>query len=235
MLRDPVSSSSHFAAALLAIVATMFICRLAWHDRHKRYACLLFGFCSVLLYTASGLYHALRLPAEDLRVFQKLDMSAIFTMIAGSVTPLAVILVRGRLRWLMLIGTWGFAVVGIATLWSFTYPQIDVMVGAYVAMSGAALFGVRHYWRAFGWSGMKWVVASFSVYFCGAVIEFTQWPNLWPKVVGAHELMHFCDIGGTFFYLALLIRYVIHHRHSTDDGPNQPDQQHVGHQDQQAS
>src|SRR5437763_15085817 len=81
-LRDPVSSASHFLMAGLALVAALFLVRLANRDRWQRLCVLVFGLCMVVLYSARGLYHALRLPPDELRLDPRIDMSAISLMTA---------------------------------------------------------------------------------------------------------------------------------------------------------
>ena len=87
LLRDPVSSASHFFTALAGLIITLFLFRLTRGDPAKRFYAMLFGVCAILLYSASGLFHALNLPREELRFFQKLDMSAIYMMIAAARRP----------------------------------------------------------------------------------------------------------------------------------------------------
>src|SRR5690242_2545078 len=122
LLRDPFASASHFLMAGLAVVATLFLVRFAG-DRGRRLSVLVFGLCMIALYAASGLYHALRLPPAELRVFQRIDMSAIFLMIAGTCTPVAGILLRGRFRAVLLAGIWLLAGIGISALWLRPKPD----------------------------------------------------------------------------------------------------------------
>jgi len=154
MLRDPVSSGSHFLAAFLALIASCFLLRLTSRNTQRWICVLIFGSSMTILFTSSGLYHALRLPPEELRVFQLIDMSAIFLMIAAGATPLAAILVRGRLRWALLIGEWTLAFIGIASLWIFPLPDHSILVGCYVGMAWLSCAGFFAYWRATGWRGM---------------------------------------------------------------------------------
>lgn len=209
MLRDPVSSGSHFLAAFLALIASCFLLRLTNRNTLRWVCVLIFGSCMTILFTSSGLYHALRLPPDELKVFQLIDMSAIFLMIAGGATPLAAILVRGRLRWALLIGEWTLAFIGIASLWIFPLPDYAMLVGCYVGMGWLSCAGFFVYWRATGWRGMRWFTASLSTYLMGAAIELANWPVVWTGLIRSHELLHFCDIAGTAFYLVFLVHYIL--------------------------
>jgi hemolysin III len=208
-LRDPVSSGSHFLMAIAAIVVGLFLVRLTRQDASRRFPVVVFVCCSIALYLASGLYHALRLPQEELRFFQLIDMSAIYFMVAGSATPLAMILLRGRARTILLAGEWSAALVGVISLWVLPKPPHFILVGCYLSMAwfGCAFLG--YFWRATGWAGIRWLVTSLVIYVSGAVMDVLNWPVIVPGVLQWHEMLHLCDLVGTIFYVVFLIKYVI--------------------------
>jgi hemolysin III len=208
-LRDPVSSSSHFIAAILALVATLFLYRLTHGDPARRLCVLVFGGSMTLVFAASALYHAVRLPPDELRIFQQLDMSAIYLMIAGSCTPIVVILLTGRFRMWMLAGQWLLAAIGIASLWLLPKPDHAVLVTTYLGMGWLGTLGIWHYWRATGWRGIAWVMTGAAFYTLGAAIELAQWPVVIPGVVQSHELLHFCDIAGSACHLVFISAFVL--------------------------
>jgi hemolysin III len=63
--------------------------------------------------------------------------------------------------------------------------------------------------RVVGLRGMAWGVLGGLLYTAGAVCEATSWPVLLPGVVGAHELLHLFDMGGTFTHVFFVARYVL--------------------------
>lgn len=209
LLRDPVSSASHFLMAIAAIFISLFLMRITRGDVSRRASVLTFAVCFIVLYSASGLYHALRLPPDELLFFQLLDMSAIYLMIAGSVTPVASTLVQGRLRKVLLVGQWGFAAIGILALWMLPKPDHTVLVACYLGMAWFGCAGLAQYWRATGWQGAKWFLSALGIYMTGAAVDLAKWPVIWPGVIQWHEILHFCDIGGTTCYLVFLVKYVI--------------------------
>lgn len=223
LLRDPVSSASHFLMAGLAVAATLLMVRFAGRDRARRRSVLVFGLCMIALYAASGLYHALKLPPDELRVFQRIDMSAIYLMIAGTCTPVAGLLLRGRFRAVLLMGVWLFAGLGITSLWLLPKPDHAVLVGTYLGMGWLGMAGVWHYWRATGWGGLRWLAAGAVFYTGGAVIELANWPVLVPGVVRSHELLHLCDMLATACHIAFVLKYVLPYRHPEVTGDRRQD------------
>jgi hemolysin III len=222
LLRDPVSSLSHFLMAGVAVLMTLFLVRLTTGDRARRLSVLVFGLCMIALYAASGLYHALRVPPEQLRIFQKMDMSAIYLMIAGSCTPIAGVLLEGRFRVFLLTGVWSLAVIGIASLWLLPKPPYAVLVGTYLGMGWLGMAGLGHYRRATGWVGIRWLIGGGVLYTLGAAVELANWPVLVPGVVRSHEILHFCDMAGTACHLVFIVGYVLPYQSPATEDARQP-------------
>src|SRR5437764_6686634 len=105
-LREPVSTWSHCAGLLLALPGTLLLWRRSAGDSTKRLSLLIYGLSLAFCYAASTLYHGVRLPADRVAAFARLDSVGIFTLIAGSYTALAWNLMRGRWRRWTLAGVW---------------------------------------------------------------------------------------------------------------------------------
>src|SRR6266478_9883503 len=120
-LREPVSSLTHLAMAVFAVYVTMLLMRLTAGDARKRQGMAVFGLSMVVLYTASGVYHAIPGNFYDPIVcfFRRVDVSAIFILIAGSFTPIIAVLLTARRRTTMLVLMWILAATGIAVKWAF--------------------------------------------------------------------------------------------------------------------
>jgi hemolysin III len=239
VLRDPVSSASHLLVAAWAAYALLVLLRLAPPDPGRRAAAAVFGASMVLLYLASGVFHAVPFtraghPAE-FRFFQALDRSAIFLLIAGTNTPVIVALLAGRWRRWCLRGIWGLALAGVGSLWVLPQAPYSVTVGLYLAMGWVGGLPVAHYYRAVGWRGMNWVLAGGLLYTAGAACDLLRWPVVseWPVRVGPHEVFHLLSAAASVAFFVFVARHVIlsdpppHPRHHDrpDDG-RRPD--HLG-------
>ena len=208
-LRDPVSSGTHLFTCLWAIFVTLMLRRLTVGDRVKRLSVTVFGLSMVLLYFLSGLFHALMLPREQLRIFQKLDQSAIYLLIAGSYTPVMAVLLTGRWRRFLLKGIWLLALIGIACMWLLPKALHSVTVALYLGMGWFGMLGLWQYYKATGWRGMVWAIGGAFFYTLGAVFELLQWPVLWPGVIGGHEMLHISDMVGTYCEVVFVMRFVL--------------------------
>ena len=113
-LREPFSAWSHCAGVVLALPGTLLLWRSSVGDRGKQLSLLVYGLCLAFCYSASTLYHGSRLPTARIAAFARLDGVGIFALIAGTYTPMAWCLMRGRWRRWTLAVVW--TVVATATV-----------------------------------------------------------------------------------------------------------------------
>jgi hemolysin III len=206
---DAVSSASHLVTAAWAAFATLILVRLTRGHGVGRWAIGFYGLSMVLLYTASGLFHGWHYESPDERLlFQKLDKSAVFLLIAGTYVPVVVYLLSRRWRRWTFAALAGMAVFGIGSLWLAPDLPHEELVGVYVLMGLSGLLPIRQYAAVAGWANFKWVVRVVAPYFAGAVVEVAQRPVVLPGWLGPHELMHFATAAGSLAYFAFLVQFL---------------------------
>jgi hemolysin III len=207
---DPLASLSHLFFAAWAVFAGLILVRLTRGQRLvKRWTVGLYAASVVLLYAASGLFHGLRYEsAAEAEVFRRLDLSAIFLLVAGSYLPLFAYLLTGLWRrWLTAVVT-AVALAGVVVVWMLPRPTSVVMVPVYAGLAAVGLVPVRQYVAAAGWRTVRWMFAAAGIYLSGATVELLKWPVLVPGWVGPHEVLHLTDIGGTLTHFGLVVRLV---------------------------
>lgn len=210
-LRDPVSSASHLFTAAWAVFATLVMIRLAAPRPGRVLPVVIYGASMVLLFLASGMFHGLHYHGDEARkrLFQKLDQSAVYLLIAGSYTPVLAILLDGAWRRWSLRMVWGFAIAGVSCLWLLPKVPHAVTVSLYLGVGWAGFAPVVQLYRAVGWRAMNWAWLCAGFYCAGAIFELTNWPVIVPGVIQAHEVLHFCDTGGALALFVFVVRYVI--------------------------
>jgi hemolysin III len=211
MLRNPVSSLTHLSWCVFSVFAAAMLWRLARGDRLRQISVGCFGVSMVLLYLASGVYHALTVDEPILRYFRLIDHSAIYVLIAGTYTPFFALLLRGRWRIVSLALVWGLAAAGIACKWALTAPPYPVTVGLYVAIGWIGLVPIVPLFRAVGARAMSVALLGGLFYTVGAVCDALRWPVLSPGF-RSHEVLHLCDILGTLTHIVFIIRFVLPYR-----------------------
>jgi hemolysin III len=121
-LREPVSCLSHLFGALVFAALTPELLRRGQQDRPTTASLAVMAFSSVQLLLLSSLYHMCAL-GPLCEVILRADVAAIFVLIAGSLTPVHVILFDGFLRWGPLLVAWTIAIVG--GLWIASVQRVS--------------------------------------------------------------------------------------------------------------
>ena len=92
-IREPGSAITHFIGMMLALFAAVpLLIKAGLSSGPKSLAAMaIFMISMILLYGASATYHSVNLTGKALRVFRKVDHMMIFVLIAGSYTPVCLI------------------------------------------------------------------------------------------------------------------------------------------------
>ena len=114
-IREPGSAITHFIAMMMAVFAAVPLLIKAGiqSGQENLLAMAIFMGSMILLYGASATYHSVDLTGRSLRIFRKLDHMMIFVLIAGSYTPICLLVLERRTGLIMLALVWGIAITGI--------------------------------------------------------------------------------------------------------------------------
>jgi hemolysin III len=134
-------SVSHGLGALLSVGGSAVAITFAYLHGESMHviACSVFGASLFLLYMSSTLYHALTAPAAK-RVFQVLDHTGIYVLIAGTYTPFTLVTLGDALGWTMFGVIWGLAVVGIVTRATMPHLARWISLPLYLGMGWGVVF-----------------------------------------------------------------------------------------------
>ena len=186
---------------LLSVPATLYLWKRCGGDLGKKLSLLVFGLSLAFCYAGSTLYHGVRCSQAAIAAFNLLDYVGIYVLIAGSYTPLAWNLLRGRWRAVTLGGAWLMAAAGSAVQVVFrTLPQ-SVTTGLYLAMGWGAIFCYFEIARRLSHRPLRPILVGGILYTVGAVLNLAGWPVLWPGVCGAHEVFHLFVMAGSLVAL----------------------------------
>ncbi|MBN9375752.1 MAG: hemolysin III family protein [Cellulomonas sp.] len=169
-----------------------------------RWANTVFGFSAVLLFGTSAVYHRGHWSPRVSGVLRRMDHTNIFLIIAGTYTPLAVLLLPyGTARTLLLV-VWTGALVGLLMRIFWLGAPRWLYVPIYVALGWVAVWFMPQFWRS-GGPGIVWLVMAGGVaYTVGAVVYGFKRPNPSPRWFGFHEIFHSLTVVGfTTHYVAV--------------------------------
>jgi hemolysin III len=207
--RNPVSASTHLFWALVAMFITGLFWQLTRGDWRRRWSVMTFGLSLCLLYTASGVYHSLQGNERIVNFFRLLDHSMIYVLIAGTYTPILVIMLRGWLRSSQLVLIWAIALAGIICKWTLPAPRYEVTVALYIGMGWMGIIPMPQLIRAIGIRGVAWSVAGGILYTLGGICDAIRWPVLIPGVIAYHEVLHILDMIASATHVVFVIKYVL--------------------------
>ena len=211
-IREPGSAITHFIAMMMAIVAaTPLMVKAAMSGNHIVFAAMaVFMGSMVGLYGASAVYHTVNVKAGILKMFQKLDHMMIFVLIAGSYTPICLIVLDRKAGYTLLAAVWGIAVVGMITniCW-ITCPKWFSSI-IYIAMGWSCLSVMGPLWRTLPRNAFLWLLAGGVIYTVGGVIYALKLPlfNSRHRNFGTHEIFHLFVMGGSVCHFIFMYLYV---------------------------
>src|SRR6185312_10427863 len=186
-IREPVNAWSHLVGLILATAGTVVLLRLA-HGPAQRVAFAVYGGSLILLYAASTAYHSLPLPDHRLRPLRTLDHIAIYFLIAGTYTPVAMVTLHGPWGWTLLGIAWAIAVAGIPFKIWFLDAPVWISTGTYLGMGYMALAAAAPLAARVSPAGLAWLAAGGIAYTVGAIIFTRERPDPFPGVFGPHEI-----------------------------------------------
>ncbi|MCM1113698.1 MAG: hemolysin III family protein [Muribaculum sp.] len=211
-IREPGSAITHFIAMMLAVFAAVpLLIKAGLSAGGQHFAAMVIFISSmILLYGASAAYHSVNLTGRSLRIFKKIDHMMIFVLIAGSYTPVCLIVLGGQLGYQMLTLVWSIALVGmtVKALW-VTCPKWFSSV-IYIAMGWVCVFVFGQLWNTLPTAAFLWLLAGGIIYTVGGVIYALKLPifNARHKDFGSHEVFHLFVMGGSICHFIFMYLYV---------------------------
>jgi len=178
----------HLVCFFLAIPAGVTVVALATGPR-GRIAALVYALGLVALFGVSGFYHRLNWSMARKRLMQKLDHGTIFVMIAGSYTPVCLLVLHGWLSWAMLVAVWTGATLGFVL--SFAGHRARILRGAlYITLGWASVAAIPQMWSHMTTTELALLAVGGFLFTVGSIFLFTNWPDPFPRVFGYHEVWH---------------------------------------------
>jgi len=146
--------------------------------------------CAVSLFALSATYHIPPWGPKVKAVLRRIDHANIYLFVAGTYTPLSVMLLTGTSRVVILSLIWSLAAAGVLfrVLW-ISAPRWLYSV-MYVVMGWAAVWWLPEFWRNGNPAIVILILVGGVIYSLGALIYSRKWPNPSPRWFGFHEVFH---------------------------------------------
>ena len=211
-IREPGSAITHFIGCLMALIAASPLLMKAHGNSTHLLAMTIFTCSMILLYGASTMYHSIcHVSTKVLCCFRKLDHMMIFVLIAGSYTPVCMIVLGGKKGYTLLAVVWITALIGmfIKACW-ITCPKWFSSI-IYIAMGWTCLPVFGTLWGTLPHTAFGWLLAGGIIYTIGGVIYALKLPvfNSLHKYFGSHEIFHLFVMGGSICHFIFMYQYVV--------------------------
>ena len=213
-IKDPGSALTHFIALIgSAAAAAPLLMKAAAEpgaSRMQTAALAVFIVSMILLYGASTIYHTLDISEKVNRLLRKLDHMMIFILIAGTYTPICLIVLGNRSGFLLLALVWAIAAAGILinAFWINCPKWFSSLI--YIGMGWVCVTAFQEIINALPTAAFSWLLAGGIIYTAGGVIYTLKLPifNSRHKNFGSHEIFHLFVMGGSLCHYVVMYAFV---------------------------
>ena len=193
---------THGTGLILSFVASILLLTKGLHEGiHIRFISY-FIYCIGLmtLYLASTLYHSAKNPKlkKQLNVF---DHSAIYLLIAGTYTPIALLAIKGMWGITIFCIVWVLAAIGITLKFYFTGRYSKISTATYVLMGWVIIIAIKPLINSMATSGLLWLLAGGIFYTVGALLYQRK------AMKYNHVIFHVFVLLGSFCHYIVVLNY----------------------------
>ena len=197
------NSLSHGFGALLGIVGLVVL--IVFTDNNKDwhlFSVMVYGISTIILFLASTLYHAVSKP-ELKQCFRVVDHISIYLLIAGTYTPVLLILLKDSLGWPLFYTVWSIAAFGVILKLFFTgkfeilSTLLYLVMGWLIVLDYGSLSTIMHT------EGLYWLMAGGMFYTVGIIFYAIH------KIPYNHVIWHFFVLAGAICHFFMIFWYVI--------------------------
>ena len=185
---------THSIGAMLSIYAIVMLA-VNSHNTIEAASTAIFGATLFILFQASALYHAM-VNQTAKKVFQKIDHSAIFMLIAGTYTPILLLVVPFPQSVALLAITWYLAITGIVYS-CLTLKFKYLSTGLYLVMGWVSLFLAYAIWNNASHTAV-WLLLLGGIFYsvgCGFYLSKKRFMHsIWHIFVMAGAAAHYYSI-----------------------------------------
>lgn len=160
----------------------------------------IFGTSMLLLYVCSTLVHSF--PEGKLKdLFEILDHAAIYIFIAGTYTPILLLIIQGKRGWLLLWLLWGIAILGVIFKVFFVKKFLFTSTMIYVFMGWMVVFVWQPLVENYSSIGLQFLIIGGVLYTIGTIFY------MWRSFPYHHAVWHLFVLAGSIFHFFSILYY----------------------------
>ena len=212
-VKDPGSAITHFIGMLMAVFAAVPLIIKATHEPSPIYvvSIAIYAASLILLYAASTTYHTFDRSEKINTILKKIDHMMISVLIAGSYTPICLLVLGGRLGIILLAIGWSIAIAGILIKAFWVYCPKWVSSVLYIGMGWTCVLAFTQLLNSMSPAAFGWLLAGGLIYTAGGIIYALKLPifNMKHKDFGSHEIFHLFVMGGSICHFVVMYAFVL--------------------------
>ena len=212
-VKDPGSAITHFIGMLMAVFAAVPLIIKATHEPSPIYvvSIAIYAASLILLYAASTTYHTFDRSEKVNTILKKIDHMMISVLIAGSYTPICLLVLGGRLGIILLAIVWSIAIAGILIKAFWVYCPKWVSSVLYIGMGWTCVLAFTQLLNSMSPAAFGWLLAGCLIYTVGGIIYALKLPifNMKHKDFGSHEIFHLFVMGGSICHFVVMYAFVL--------------------------
>jgi hemolysin III len=197
----------HRACFFLSIPAGLVLVLLA-NDVEARIAALVYALGVATLYGVSGAYHCGRWTEAARQRMKRLDHAAIFVMIAGTYTPICLLVLSGAKATALLVGVWVAAAAGVVLALTGVATRRGVGHTMYITIGWLAVLALPEMVRRLSPASLALLISGAVLYTVGAFVLALKWPDPSPRVFGYHEVWHVMVVAASLCHAVVIYSVV---------------------------
>ncbi len=212
-IKEPGSAITHFIGMLMAIFAAVPLLIKAANEPGRIYIISLavYAVSLILLYAASTTYHTFDISEKGNTLLKKIDHMMISVLIAGSYTPVCLLVLKGRTGIILLSIVWAIAIAGILIKAFWVYCPKWVSSVLYIGMGWTCVLAFTQLLNNLSPAAFGWLLAGGIIYTAGGVIYALKLPlfNSRHKNFGSHEIFHLFVMGGSACHFVVMYAFLL--------------------------
>jgi len=208
--KEITSALTHLGGAVFAVAGILFfLFTNKISNLITAVAFLIFGISMFLLYSTSTAYHFIDKSKQKAKlIMRKFDHIMIFVFVAGSYTPICLLVLNNYIGYRLLAAVWSVTIIGtFIKLFKINTPNWFSSV-LYIGMGWMAVMVFSPLVKSMPLGGLAWLIAGGLFYTVGGVIYGIKKPNISKKYFGFHELFHIFVLAGSFCHYIMMYFYV---------------------------
>ena len=212
-IKEPGSAITHFIGMLMAIFAAVPLLIKAAHEPGRIYiiSLAIYAASLILLYAASTTYHTFDISPKVNTILKKIDHMMISVLIAGSYTPVCLLVLKGKTGIILLSIVWALAIGGIMIKAFWVYCPKWVSSVLYIGMGWTCVLAFTQILNNLSPAAFGWLLAGGIIYTVGGVIYALKLPlfNSRHKNFGSHEIFHLFVMGGSACHFVVMYAFLL--------------------------